>query len=262
MKNGEPPGASNARLEVMMVDIGRDTLGIASGKPRKLAVPKAGDALPNSATDIAYAGIVDLILTRDLRPGEKTSVQLLAARLGLGRMPVKEAMNRLQTEGVLSIKGRSGTTVAEIDAVGARHMFALRRTLEDMAAEAAAESATAEDFDTVAALLHEMRVSSIDAPHSKGAGASFVKANSAFHAAIVAAAHNPYLDQAYARLQLQFQIVSYLSQRGYDALAAARRQSEHEEILTALMARDAEALKENLRRHSATTEQSLLRYFS
>ena len=62
-----------------------------------------------SAADQAYNGIIDLVLHHELRPGERTSVNLLAARLNLGRTPVKEAITRLQTEGVLSVAGRSGT---------------------------------------------------------------------------------------------------------------------------------------------------------
>jgi DNA-binding GntR family transcriptional regulator len=217
-------------------------------------------AIPVS--ELAYARIIDLVLTRNLRPGERTSVNLLAARLNLGRAPVKEAINRLETEGVLTIKGRSGTTVASVDAQGAAHMFALRRALEDAAAEAAVQTASDQDFELIRGLLAEMRESSIDNPHDRGAGSRFVKANSAFHGAVVASAHNPYLDQAYARLQLQLQIVSYLSYRGYDAAAAARRQAEHEEIGMALMVRDAKRLAEAQRTHSATTEHSLLQFLS
>ena len=49
-----------------------------------------------SAADAAYGGIIDLVLNSELRPGERTSVNLLAARLNLGRTPVKEAITRLR----------------------------------------------------------------------------------------------------------------------------------------------------------------------
>lgn len=213
-----------------------------------------------SVTDAAYSGILDLVLSHDLRPGERTSVNLLAERLGLGRMPVKEAINRLQSEGLLSVKGRSGTTVTTIDAVAAVHMFALRRALEDFAAEIAANDVTAAELAQIRTLLKEMRSASIDAPHRPGAGPRFVKANAAFHTLVVGAAHNPFLDRAYARLQLQFQIVSYLTQRGQDLEAAGRRQAEHEEIAAALAAGDAKALRDAQRRHGSYTERSLLKH--
>ncbi len=217
-------------------------------------------AEPGSATELAYNRIIDLILTRNLRPGERTSVNLLAAQLKLGRAPVKEAINRLEREGMFTIKGRSGTTVTTVDAAGAVCMFALRGALEDLAAQTAITTATEEDVSVVERLIREMRRDSIDAPFEPGAGSRFVKANNAFHHAIVASAHNPYLTQAYSRLQLQLQIVSYLSHRGHDPVAAARRQAEHEEIAAALIARDGQRLTKAQRDHSATTERSLLAF--
>ncbi len=219
-----------------------------------------GAERPSSASDAAYAGIVDLILTQGLRPGERTSVNLLATRLGLGRMPVKEAVNRLGGEGILSIKGRSGTTVTEVDGVSAAHMFALRRSLEDLAADTAVTSATEADFCLVSRLVVEMRVASVDEPDAFGAGPRFVRANAQFHAAVVGAAHNPFLDRAFGQLQLQFQIVAYLSQRGFDPEIACRRQAEHEDIVASLLSRDAAKLRSSLRNHSASTERSLARH--
>lgn len=211
-----------------------------------------------TAADAAYSRILDMVLAQDLRPGERTSVALLAARLDLGRSPVQQAINRLTSEGLLSIKGRSGTTVTRIDAVAAVQMFALRRALEDFAAENAAKEVTSAELAKIRVLLKEMRGASVEAPQRPGAGPRFVKANAAFHALVVGGAHNTFLDQAYARLQLQFQIVSYLTQRGRDIVAAERRQAEHEEIAAALAAGDGKALRDAQRRHGAYTERSLL----
>ena len=83
-----------------------------------------------SASDRAYSGIIDLVLHYELRSGERTSVNLLAKRLNLGRTPVKEAITRLQTEGLLSVAGRSGTIVKLINREETEQLFALRRALE------------------------------------------------------------------------------------------------------------------------------------
>ena len=225
------------------------------GGPRLLAGQRSDGG--GSVADAAYAGIMDLILTRGLRPGERTSVNLLAGRLGLGRMPVKEAVNRLRGEGMLTVKGRSGTTVTEVDATSAEHMFALRRALEDLAAETAVRAATTADLERVEQLIAEMRAASIDEASTPGAGPRFVRANASFHAAVVSAAHNPFLDRAFGQLQLQFQIVAYLSQRGFDLDASRRRQAEHEKIAEALFSGNGRRLRESLRNHSASTESSL-----
>ena len=143
---------------------------------------------PTSAADQAYNEIVDLILNRGLRPGERTSVNLLAARLGLGRTPIKEAITRLQTEGVFMVTGRSGTTLKTIGREDSEHLFALRRSMEDFAAEQAVGHATGDQLRQLRKLLREMRIASIDQAGSVDSAARFVRANVAFHSTIVAAA--------------------------------------------------------------------------
>ncbi|MDI1262041.1 MAG: GntR family transcriptional regulator [bacterium] len=221
------------------------------------------DAEPSgSASDQAYNAIVDMILCRDLRPGERTSVNLLAGRLMLGRTPIKEAITRLQAEGVLSVAGRSGTTVNSIGARETAQIFALRRTLEGFATEAAVQNVSVAQLAKLRELLVEMSVNSDE--HAKGrdvvrATARFVKANVVFHKTLVSAAANPFLDRLYAQLQLQVQIVTYLINRGFDPKAAERRQREHEEIVAALEARDAGLLRDRLLAHAEGTEAVILR---
>ncbi len=210
-----------------------------------------------TAAEQAYSGIVDLVLRHELRPGERTSVILLAERLNLGRTPVKEAITRLQTEGLLSVAGRSGTMVNRINKGQTEQLFALRQVLEDFAAETAAKNVTAEQLRELRELLQAMR------PHSTGqndirSAVNFVRANVAFHALIVAATGNAFLVRLYAQLQMQLQIVTYLVHRGYDPKAAERRQREHEAIAKALAARDSRALKAALRLHAQATEVVIL----
>ena len=219
------------------------------------------DYLPldrGSASDEAYAKIVNLILTRELRPGERASVNLLADRLGLGKTPIKEAITRLQTEGVLIVVGRSGTTVKNLNAEEARQLFGLRRALEEFAAEEIVKNISQSDISSLQKLLKEMKATSNDQTDLIRSSANFVRANAAFHSIIVSAAANPFLSRLYSQLQIQAQIVTYLVYRGYDPKAARRRQEEHEEIVAALEARDARQLKRALRTHAETSENVIL----
>jgi DNA-binding GntR family transcriptional regulator len=211
-----------------------------------------------SVSDEAYGRIIDLILTRELRPGERTSVNLLADRLGLGKTPIKEAITRLQTEGVLTVVGRSGTTVRNINAEEARQLFALRRVLEEFAADEVVRNITQSDISRLHRLLKELRATSYDQSDIIRSTANFIRANVAFHAIIVSAAANPFLTRLYSQLQIQAQIVTYLVHRGYDPKAARRRQGEHEEIIAALEVRDAKRLKRALRTHAETSENVIL----
>ncbi len=203
-----------------------------------------------SAANAAYGGIIDLVLNSELRPGERTSVNLLAARLNLGRTPVKEAITRLQTEGLLSVAGRSGTMVNRIDRLQTEQLFALRRALEDFAADFAVENLSARDLQQIKKCLRRLGRSNFTS--------EFVRANVAFHSMIVAAAGNPFLIRFYAQLQIQLQIVTYLVRRGFDPKAADVRQREHAAIVKALEDRDAKALKSALRAHVLTTERAIL----
>jgi GntR family transcriptional regulator, rspAB operon transcriptional repressor len=214
---------------------------------------------PQTATEAAYAAIIDLILAHDLRPGERTSVIQLSEKLAIGRTPIKEAITRLEAEGVLSVAGRSGTTVKEIDAQRARHLFDLRKVLEQHAAESAAKNVLPHHVKQLKVLLEEMRASSIKPADPHQASSRFIKANVRFHAIIIAAASNPVLDRLYAQLQMQVQIVTYLFHRGQDAGAARARHDEHVAIVQALEAKDGARLKRLLREHADTSEKAILR---
>jgi DNA-binding GntR family transcriptional regulator len=203
-----------------------------------------------SAADAAYNGIIDLVLNNELRPGERTSVYLLAGRLDIGRTPVKEAITRLQNEGLLSVTGRSGTVVNTVDRSQAAQLLALRRALEEFAAETAVANVTDKDIRHLKKCLAKL-----GRPSSTS---EFVRTNTEFHSLIVALAQNPFLVRAYAQLQIQMQVVTYLMERGVNPKEVATRQKEHVAIVAALESRDVKAMKTALREHILTTERAIL----
>ena len=203
-----------------------------------------------STVDLAYNGIIDLVVNRDLRPGERTSVYLLADRLQIGRTPVREAINRLQSEGFLSVLGRSGTFVNPIDRQQAATLFALRVTLETFAADYAVRNVTEEDVTRLRRWLVLLS--------SAGSTAAFVRANTQFHSEIVDLAGNLALSRMYAQLQMQLHVATYLAGRGNDAHAASVRHMEHAEIVEAGARREAAMLKAALADHGRTTERAVL----
>lgn len=207
-----------------------------------------------SLSDQAYDAIVNLILTYQLRLGERTSVAQLAERLKLGRTPVKEAIARLEAEGLLSVSGRSGTTVKEIDSESARQLFALRRHLEAFAVDEAVKYVTEEQLKELHALLTQLNWSTDAVP------GHYVRSNVRFHAAIVACANNPTLNRLYGQIQLQTQIVVYLYHMTNSTKEKVIRTKyqEHVDIYDALVKRDAKRLRVLLDQHAATTERSVI----
>lgn len=236
-----------------------DTVSLPSERSMMSPAHEAQDKEPASLADQAYDAIIDLILSYQLRLGERTSVSQLTERLSLGRTPVKEAIARLESEGLLSVAGRSGTTVNEIDTKTAKQLFALRRNLEAFAVDEAVQHVTDQDLKQLEVYLKHLKwpqpqVSGMrDASH-------YVRSNVRFHAAIVACARNPTLDRLYAQVQLQAQIVIYLYRLGTDHQnrAVSDKYEEHVAIYKALARRDAATLRTLLDEHATTTEAMVL----
>jgi len=107
-------------------------------------------------TDRVYKELKNAIFKRKLAPGEKLDIFELAEQFNVSRTPVKEAFNRLQMEGLLVIRPRKGTYVAEIDMNRIMEVFDARLLIETWAARIGVEKGTQEDFQTLRNLCLEM----------------------------------------------------------------------------------------------------------
>ncbi len=210
-----------------------------------------------TANEDAYRAILDMVLNQELRSGERTSVNLLAARLRMGKTPIKEAIIRLRTEGLLTVSGRSGTTINEVSPSQAIEMFEARHLLEDFVSDAIIENISEQQLSRLNILLRTMRKLSIE--RTSNLSAEFVHANKAFHLLIVASSGNATISRLYEQLQIHAQIMSYLLANQADPVAAAeKRQKEHEEIVRAIEKRDAALLRKLLRAHTAAPQKIIL----
>lgn len=108
--------------------------------PAVMAAPPAGTTL----TDRAYREIEEAIVTLRLKPGEILSEQMLASATGIGRTPIREALQRLAIEGLVTILPRKGILVSEINPRSQLLVFEVRRELERMLCRVGAERATKE----------------------------------------------------------------------------------------------------------------------
>src|SRR5688500_3516260 len=96
-------------------------------------------------TDRAYTGIEELIVTLQLAPGSAVSEQMLSERLGIGRTPIREALQRLAREKLVTILPRRGVVVSEINVKSQLRLLEVRRELERLIARSAARRATEEE---------------------------------------------------------------------------------------------------------------------
>ncbi len=186
-----------------------------------------------------YDMILDAIDTGIYRPGDRLVESELAERFGVSRTPIREALQRLETQSLLERDGRS-LIVASLDHNQMSELYVVRRELEGLAARLAARHATAEEV----AVLREM-VRSDDRLVSDPA--ALARANRRFHKQIHLASHNRYLVQ---QLDLVHRTMALMATT---SLAAKGRgeiaQGEHEGIVSAIEARDEQAAEAALRDH-------------
>jgi len=103
-------------------------------------------------TDLAYARLEEMIATLLLAPGEFLSEQVLAETVGLGRTPIREALQRLAREGLVTVLPRRGVQVTPIDAREQLLVVEVRRELERLISRSAAMRATTEQRAAFAAI--------------------------------------------------------------------------------------------------------------
>lgn len=106
-----------------------------------------------------YEAMLSLVMDGALPPGERINIDDVARRLNVSPSPVREALVRLENEGLAVKRGHSAGYAATpvIDADGLTKMFAIRLRLEPWAAGLAAESRVPDDLDELAAIVEEMR---------------------------------------------------------------------------------------------------------
>ncbi|OWU72630.1 GntR family transcriptional regulator [Marinibacterium profundimaris] len=187
----------------------------------------------------AYSLILEAIDVGIYKPGDRLVESDLAERFGVSRTPIREALQRLETQSLLERDGRS-LIVASLDHNQMAELYVVRRELEGLAARLAARHATEEEIR----VLRDM-VTADDALVNDPAALS--RANRRFHKQIHLASHNRYLVQ---QLDLVHRTMALMATT---SLAAQGRgeiaQSEHDGIVRAIEARDEDGAGKALQEH-------------
>lgn len=152
---------------------------------------------PKRDSDRAYEQLLDMILDLRLAPGEVVNEQSLAAQLGLGRMPVHEAVTRLAADRLAIIMPRRGTVISPIALKDVVDMFEAREAIECGVAYIAARRATDKDLEEMLELIK-----AADKARDGQYWEEYLKADHAFHTFLVHMINNPLLQDAADRLLL------------------------------------------------------------
>jgi len=127
-----------------------------SGSESAIPRPAAEGA---TLTEVAYREIEERIVTLNLLPGEVLSEARLVSTLGIGRTPIREALQQLAREGLVVIMPRRGVVVSEINVKKQLELLLVRREMERLMARLAARRATTEERECFARIASEMRQS-------------------------------------------------------------------------------------------------------
>jgi DNA-binding GntR family transcriptional regulator len=148
---------------------------------------------PQSLTALAVARLREAIVEGDLALGERLSETSLAAALGISKTPVREALARLQTEGLVMIAPRRGTFVFVVNAAEVRAISELRLTLE----ATALSLAISRNQGPFAAELGDV-VEQMGAALARDDDRQYLRLDSAFHELFFRHCRNSYLEDAYS----------------------------------------------------------------
>jgi DNA-binding GntR family transcriptional regulator len=157
-------------------------------KAHKLTAATAAALRNQSRSEFVFASLRDAIWEGRFTRGERIPEEEIARSLGVSRTPVREALQRLQERGMLTVGAGRSLVVAELSKQQVLELYAMREILEGSAARFAAQHANEAEIDILHRLLDEFDKQRDD-PRL------LVSLNRRFHGAVCEAAHNRYLIQ-------------------------------------------------------------------
>lgn len=218
---------------------------------RQLVAPR------RALSDDVYAAINALLLDGAFEPGARVNIDSVARQLGVSPTPVREALARLESEGLLVKEALRGYTVAPLlEAVDVSNLYDLRLLLEPAAAASAATRVTDVVLGELDALANDLRAATDDEQKngtSRDSFRQYVMDDAEFHGVIAAASGNPLLADAIDRLHAQVQLYRI----HFPSELLAETNVEHETILSALRKGDAKAAQEAMRAHLEQSRKRL-----
>lgn len=187
----------------------------------------------------AYTMILEAIDIGTFRPGDRLVESDLAERFGVSRTPIREALQRLETQSLLARDGRS-LIVASLDHNQMSELYVVRSELEGLAASQAARHATDEEMRILREMVENDNALMNDPT-------ALALANRRFHKQIHLASHNRYLVQ---QLDLVHRTMALMADTSLSAEGRGEiAQAEHDAIVTAIENNDGAAAGKALRDH-------------
>lgn len=187
--------------------------------------------------DKAYLAIEELIVTLALPPETVLSEQTLATRLGIGRTPIREALQRLARDGLVVILPRRGILVSQINLKTQMRLLEVRRELERLMARGAAERASPDEITRFGEIAREMRAAA-----QKSDEMAFMRLDHEFNDLVSRGARNEFASRAMGLMHGLSRRFWYQHYREVGDLGLSARL--HADVADAIASRNAKAAAE------------------
>ncbi len=207
---------------------------------RHKAAAHAKKARPATQSNQLAQQLEEMIFSGRLKPGEKLEEAALAAKFGVSRTPVREAIQRLVATGMVEVRRRKGTIVTTLTMPRLIGMIEMMAEMDILAARLAARRATVEERDHLKQILARARSSVGDAQ-------GYTRLNREFHWSLYAATHNHYLEEVALRTWKVLQ-----PYRNFRLDQPARRKeslADHEAIFEAIRTSDGDLAARHMASH-------------
>ncbi len=190
--------------------------------------------------EFAYRVLKDALANGRLHSGDRMREEEIARALGVSRTPVREALNRLLSRGLLEVAPGRGLVVTQFDRQQIMEIYALREVLEATAASLAAQHASSIEIGHLRELLKQFAASVGDIEKLQ-------RINRLFHQTIYEASHNRYLIQWHGEFRDTMALLPYVTYGVDDRFRSAH--AEHGRVVDAIEARDSAAAEQAAREH-------------
>lgn len=210
-------------------------------------------ALHYTAQESVLDRLRSLILSRTLRPGERLVQSELAEQFGVSRTPIREALHKLASDGLVTISPHKGASVADFSLSELEDIYSIRIPLEGYGAYLATQKITDQDLAQLEALLREMKEE-----FQTGDRWRLLDVNRKFYMVLYAIAERPRLYELIMRhldLADLYRRMAFTLDHMYTHTI-----SEHEQLLEALRRRDPEAAEHLTRVHLQRTADNLMTF--
>ncbi|WEK03404.1 MAG: GntR family transcriptional regulator [Candidatus Devosia phytovorans] len=210
---------------------------------------------PTRLGDEVYNAIYAQLMTRQIAPGGRISVDRLVRTLGVSQTPIREALSRLEAQGLVVKAHLIGYSAAnQMDSARLDQLYELRLLLEPFAAGRAASLLTDDGRANLIRLAAEMQAGDTG-PEAYG---RFARLDSEFHDVIAHASGNELVQETLASLHTHV----HLFRLFYHARVTSDAIAEHENIIAALVARDAPAAEDAMRAHIQRSRDRFMKAFA